>query len=205
MFHRADTYRHWPRVTLGSVVVLSATALILSPSAVAKFGSYEQCVASNGLPLNQVYGVPVSIITPVCHQVRAGERWSPSVPWIMNIGFERVSPGFTTNWATPLADFRGKLKAVEYVIDPGSPSSINRFFPGHAMWVGELPEAAGLPAVNTVSAGSLEPLPIGQHVVDVYWDFAAQHCDGFATNLGANCLPAGKTLVSRITFDVVAL
>ena len=204
MFHRADTHRHWLRVALLSVVVLWPTAFIFSPSAVAKFGSYEACVASNGLPLSQVYGFPVSIVTPVCNQVRAGERWAPSVPWIMNTGFERVSRGFASDWATPQDDFRGKLGAVNYVIDPGSASSFNHLFPSNRLWVGELPEAAGLPAVNTVSVGALEPLPVGQHVVNVYWDFTAPHCDGFGTNLGPNCLPAGETLVRQITFNVVA-
>jgi len=204
MSHRADTDKRWLRPALLSAVVVSSMALTPSPSAVAKFGSYEPCIASNGLTLEVVYRVPGSIITPACNHVRAGERWSPSVPWIMNTGFEHVPSGFATNWATPLDDFRGKLIAVGYVIDSGSPHPFSQWFPSDALWVGELPEAAGLPAANTVSIGMLNPLPTGQHVVDVYWELAAQHCDGFGTNPAADCLPAGKTLARRIPFDVVA-
>lgn len=204
MFHRADTHKRWLCPALVSAVVLFSVVLICSPSAVAKFDGYEPCVASNGLTLKLLYRVPASIITPVCNQVRSGERWSPSVPWIMNTSFDRVPQGFATNWGTPLDDFRGKLKAVQYVVDPGSSRSFNLLFPTDGLWVGELSEAAGLPAVNSVGIGLLNPLPIGQHAVDVYWDFDAQHCDGFATNPAASCLPAGETLVRHVTFNVVA-
>jgi hypothetical protein len=208
MFHRAETHRHrrWP--ALLSAVVLSSAALTFSPFASAKFGSHEPCVASNGSTLKLLYrvGGGVSIITPACNQVRAGDRWSASIPWIMNTSFEQVPSGFATDWATPLDDFAGKLKSIEYVIDPGSPYSFNRGFgaSNSLLWSGELPQAAGLPAANTVRLGPMDPLPIGQHVVDVYWDFAAPHCDGLGSDRAANCLPAGQTLVRRITFDVVA-
>ena len=168
MLYQAATRR--PGLTMLSTAVLSAAALILSPSASAKMGGNEPCVASNGSTLNQLYGYSVSIITPDCNRVRAAERWSVSVPWIMNTRFEHMPPGFVTDWATPLDDFRGKLKTVQYVVDPGSPYESNRSFPSDAkLWVGALPEAAGLPAANTASLGALDPLPAGQHVVDVYY------------------------------------
>jgi hypothetical protein len=205
MSHRFGTPGHRLWLALLSAIVLSSTALILSPSAVAKFGSNEPCVASNGMTLSLVYRAQVSIISPDCNQLRAGERWSPSVAWIMNKSFEHVPSGFTTDWATPLADFRGKLETVEYVIDPASPYRSNHSFPNNVLWVGQVPEAVGFPAVNTVSShGALNPLPPGQHFVDVYWDLAAPHCDGFTMDQAASCLPAGKTLVEQITFDVVA-
>lgn len=202
MFHRADIHRLLLAVL--SAVVLCLTALVLSPSAAAKLGGQEPCVTPDGLPLNVVYRVPFSIVSPACTKVRAGERWSASVPWIMNTSFAKVPSGFVTDWGTPLDDFRGKLQAVEYFIDPGTSHGSNFSFPNSMLWVGELAEAAGLPAVNTVSLGALAPLPVGQHAVDVYWRFAAQHCDGFAANAATNCLPAGQTRVRRITFEVVA-
>lgn len=204
MLHGAGTHKRWLYSAVLPAVVLSAAGLVLSPSAAAKFGSNEPCVASNGLTLALVYRAPASIVSPACNQLRAGERWVPSVPWIMNIGFDHVPPGFASPWGTPLADFRGKLKAVEYVVDPGSAGSYNISYPKDALWVGELPEAPGLPAVNTVGIGALNPLPTGQHVVDVYWDFSSQHCDGFGTSPAADCLPGGQSLARRITFNVVA-
>ena len=203
MSHRASIYRLWP--ALLSTVVLCLAALVSSPSAVAKWSSSEPCVASNGLTLKQQYGYSVSIITPDCNQVEAAARWAPSVPWIMNTRFEQVPSGFVTDWATPLDDFRGKLDKVEYVVDAGSPYQYNRSFAGdNKLWVGQLPDAAGLPAVNTGNLGSLDPLQVGQHVVDVYWEFAAPHCDGFTADQGTSCLPQGKTMVKRMTFNVVA-
>ena len=203
MSHRASVYRLWP--ALLSTVALSVAALVYSPSAVAKWDTNEPCVASNGLTLKQQYGYSVSIVTPDCNQLKAAERWAPSVPWIMNTRFEQVPSGFVTDWATPVDDFRGKLKKVEYLVVAGSPYQYNRSFAGdNKLWVGQLPDAAGLPAVNTSDLGSLDPLQLGQHVVDVYWELAAPHCDGFTTSQGTSCLPQGTTLVKRITFQVVA-
>ena len=79
----------------------------------------------------------------------------------MNTRFEQVPSGFITDWATPLDDFRGKLDKVEYVVDAGSPYQDNRSFAGdNKLWVGQLPDAAGLPAVNTGNLGSLDPLQV---------------------------------------------
>ena len=60
---------------------------------------------------------------------------------------------------------------------------------------GALPDAAGLPAVNSATLGSLDGLPVGRTRSTVYWDFAAR----IATVLRrprSSCLPAGRTLVN---------
>lgn len=203
MFHRANTRRLWP--TLFTTVVLFSAALIVSPSAGAKFGGNEPCVASNGLTLNQIYGYSVAVISPGCNEVAAAKRWTPSVPWIMNTSFEQMPSGFATDLATPVDDLRNKLRSVELVVDPGSPYQSNRSFPSDAkLWVGQLPEAAGFPAVNSANLGALDPLPVGRHAVAVYWNFKAPHCDGFTTSQATSCLPEGKTLVRQISFEVVA-
>lgn len=185
-------------------VALLMAGLVLSPSAAAKLGSGEPCVASNGLTLKQQYGYSVAIITPNCNQVRAGERWAPSVPWIVDTRFEQMPSGFKTDYSTPLDDLRGKFQSIDVIVDAGSPYQSNRSFPAdNKMWVGELPDTAGLPAVDSSNLGALAPLPVGQHSVAVYWNFAAQHCDGFTAGQ-SSCLPAGKTLVKQISFNVVA-
>ncbi len=203
MFRRASTNRL--SAALLSTVVLSAVGLISSPSAVARWGGNEPCVAPNGMTLKQQYGYSVAVIASGCTQIPAGERWGASVPWIMDARFEQMPSGFATDRSTPIDDFRGKLQSIEYVVDPGSPYRSNRSFPGEdKLWVGQLPDAAGLPAINTVSLGSLDPLPVGQHTAEVYWNLKAPHCDGFTADQGTSCLPAGKTLVKRIAFKVVA-
>jgi hypothetical protein len=203
MFHGVNTRRLWS--TLFCTGVLVSAALVVSPSAGAKFGGNEPCVASNGRTLNQIYGYSVSVISPDCDEVPAAKRWTPSVPWIMNDSFEQVPSGFTTDLATPVDDLRNKLKTIELVVDPGSAYQTNRSFPNDAkLWVGQLPEAAGFPAVNSANLGALDPLPVGQHSVAVYWNFKAPHCDGFTTSQATSCLPEGKTLVRQISFEVVA-
>jgi hypothetical protein len=201
MSQRARIRTMWPALIL-SVAVCSA--LLLSPSAAAKWGSNEPCVASNGMTLKQQYGYSVAIVTSQCNQLRVGERWAPSVPWIMDTRFEQMPSGFTTDYGTPLDDLRGKFKSIDVVVDAGSAYQTNRSFPAdNKLWTGELPNAPGLPAVDSANLGSLDPLPVGQHSITVYWNFSAQHCDGFTASQ-SSCLPAGTTLVKQIAFNVVA-
>jgi hypothetical protein len=191
--------RLWPAVI--SAVGLSLAALVVSPSAAAKWGSSEPCVEQNGMTLKQQYGYSVAIVTPACTQVRVGERWAPSAPWLMDTRFEQMPSGFTTDYATPIDDLRGKFRAVDVVVDPGSPYQTNRSYPAdNKIWEGSLPDAPGLPAVDSSNLGALDPLPVGQHSVAVYWNLTGQHCDGFPQS---SCLPAGRTLVKQISFTVV--
>ncbi|RDH75203.1 hypothetical protein DVS77_27905 [Mycolicibacterium moriokaense] len=182
-----------------------SSALILSPPAAAKWPAAEPCVSSDGLTLRQQYGYSAAVITSDCTQVQAGERWAVSVPWIMDSRFEQKPPGFVTDYASPLDDFRGRLQSIDVVVDAGSAYQSNRSYPGdNKIWVGELPTAPGLPAVDSVGLGSLDPLPVGRHAVEVYWNLRAPVCDGFTADQATSCLPAGKTLVKRIGFTVVA-
>jgi hypothetical protein len=183
---------------------LAVAAVILSPTADAKWGGSEPCVEPNGMTLKQEYGYSVAIITPSCTQLRVGERWAPSVPWVMDSRFEQMPSGFQTDYGTPVDDLRGKFKSIDVVVDPGSPYQSDHSYPAdNKIWEGELPDAPGLPAVDSADLGSLDPLPVGQHSVAVYWSFSAPHCDGFTASQGTSCLPAGKTLVKQISFNVV--
>ncbi len=202
MSHRANARRLWP--ALLSMLILCSAALTLSPTAAAKWAGTEPCVSANGMTLKQQYGYSVAVITSGCTEVPVGQKWAASVPWVMDSRFEQRPSGFATDYATPLDDFRGKLKSIDYVVDAGSAYQSNRSFPGdNKIWTGQLPTAPGLPAINTVGLGSLDPLPMGTHTVDVSWNLSAPHCDGFSADQGTSCLPAGKTLVKRITFTVV--
>ena len=156
MFHRANARRLWP--TLFSTVVLFSAALIVSPSAEAKFGGNEPCVASNGLTLNQIYGYSVAVISPGCNEVAAAKRWTPSVPWIMNTSFEQMPSGFATDLATPVDDLRNKFRSVEVVVDPGSPYQSNRSFPNDAKFFDPAASVSEVPASAT-RIGGVVPTP----------------------------------------------
>ena len=202
MSHRAVKGGFLPAFLI--TVTLSTTATVLSPPAAAKWAAAEPCVSPSGQTLKQQYGYSVAVVTSDCTQVPAGEKWAASVPWTMDSRYEQKPSGFTTDFSTPVDDFRGKLKSIEYVVDAGSAYQSNRSFPGdNKIWTGQLPTAPGLPTINTVGLGSIDPLPVGTHTVDVSWKLSAPHCDGFTADQGTSCLPQGETLVKRITFKVV--
>jgi hypothetical protein len=187
-----------------SAVGLSTAAVVMSPPAAAKWAAPEPCVAPSGQTLNQQYGYSASVVTSDCTHIPFGDNWAVSIPWIVASSFEQKPPGFTTDYATPVDDFRKKLKSIEYTVDPGTAHQANRSYPGdNEIWTGQLPSAPGQQAINTVGLGSIDPLPIGTHTVDVSWNLSAPHCDGFTADQGASCLPQGETVVKRVTFTVV--
>jgi hypothetical protein len=202
MSHFARKTCQWPAVI--SAIGLVAAALAASPVASAKWGGAEPCVLPNGMTLRQEYGYSVAVVTSACTEVPVGERWAVSVPWVMDSRFEQKPSGFATDYSTPVDDFRAKLASISYVVDPGTAYQSNRSFPGdNRIWEGEMPTAPGFPAVDTVSLGALNPLPIGTHTAEVSWSFTGPHCDGFSADQGTSCLPQGDTLVKRVTFTVV--
>jgi hypothetical protein len=145
---RATTHRLWTALLF--TVVLTSAALVLSPSAVARWGGEEPCVSSNGLTLKQQYGYSVAIVTRDRPQIRAAERWAPSAPWIMNTRFEQMPSGFVTDFSTPLDDIRGKLQTVEYVVDAGSPYQFNNRSPAttRSGWVSSLMRLGSPPSTR---------------------------------------------------------
>jgi hypothetical protein len=152
--------------------------------------------------LNELFDVSDQIVYFFCPTVDAGQHWTFTIPWFMNTSFESVPPEFVPAGDTPLEDFVAKFVAVKYVVDPGTEEEKTYVFPNSDMlWTGVL---ADLPAVNTLTLGSVQPLSVGQHLVEVYWEFSALHCDGLAANLEENCIPAGETLFRRTTFEVIS-
>lgn len=187
-----------------SAVGLSIATLVTCPVAAAKWAAPEPCISPNGLTLNQQYGYSVAVLTSNCTQIPVSERWAVSIPWIVASQYEQKPPGFTTRYATPIDDFRGKLKSIEYTVDAGTAYQTNHAFPAdNKIWTGYLPSAPGQQAINTVGLGSINPLPVGTHTVDVSWNLSAPHCDGFTADQGTSCLPQGETRVKHIAFTVV--
>ncbi len=162
----------------------------------------NHCTTPTGVDLNQFYGISEQIVAFFCTQVDVGEFWTPTVLWIMDFGFTAVPAGFVPAGATPLDDFLAKFVAVKYVVDPGTPQARTYVYQKSSkLWTGI---AGGLPAVNTLTLSRLQPLPPGQHVVEVYWVLSGLHCDGLAADLANNCIPAGETLFARTTLQVTA-
>src|ERR1700709_2522460 len=110
MSHRAKIRWLWP--ALLSAVVLASASVIVSPSAAAKWAGDEPCVSASGMTLKQQYGYSAAVVTSDCTQVPVGEKWAASVPWIMDSRFEQRPSGFSTDFSTPIDDFRAKLKSV---------------------------------------------------------------------------------------------
>ncbi|OBK74202.1 hypothetical protein [Mycobacterium sp. 1274761.0] len=200
MSHRAISHALWTALPTAALI---AAGLVASPPAAAKWPPAEPCV-SNGRTLKQQYGYSVAVLTPACSQLPVGEAWAVSIPWTMANSYEQKPPGFETVYATPLDNFRAALQSIEYVVDAGSAYQTNHAFPGdNKIWTGQLPSAPGVQAINTVGLGSLAPLPVGSHTVDVSWNLRAPHCDGFTADQGTSCLPQGETVVKHIAFTVV--
>ena len=162
--------------------------------------------------MNAFLGISEEVVASFCPEIDAGEEWTTSGPWFVNGSFATVPKGFVPAGETPVEDFQAKFTALKLVIDPGSrqektvvfPNRGNVFAgPGNAIFPG-IPEdvLVLLPA----SLGTVQPLPVGNHVVHGYWTFSAMHCDGFGTDttpVSGNCFPAGETLLLQLPFEVV--
>lgn len=191
----------------GIVVFLTFTVLVVGASGVSAANTKKggnNCISPSGDDLNAFYGVSEQIVAPFCTQVGSGERWTVTVRWFMNETFEVVPEGFAPAGATPLEDFIAKFSAVRYVVDPGTKHEKTYVFANDGnLWTGVL---GGSPLVNTITLGSLDPLPVGTHVVETHWVFSTMHCDGLGEVIapyleGGNCL-LGEDTVSRLEFEV---
>jgi hypothetical protein len=161
----------------------------------AKTKPGNHCISpSTGVDLNAYFGIAEQIVTSFCPTVGAGERWSTGGPWFMAPTFGPVPGGFVPAGATPADDFRAKFTALKLVIDPGTQQEKTVFFPtSDELFVDPNFNGLGLVFVSPTTLGTVQPMSVGDHVVDVYWVFRAMHCDGIAANVSENCFPAGET------------
>ncbi len=178
----------------------------------AKSKPGNHCLTPSGLDLNAFLGISDEVVASFCPEIDAGEEWTTSGPWFVNGSFATVPEGFVPAGETPVEDFQAKFTALKLVVDPGSrqektvvfPNTGNVFAgPGNAIFPG-MPEEALV--LIPASLGTVQPLPVGKHVVHGYWIFSAMHCDGFGTDttpVSGNCFPAGETLLLQLPFEVV--
>jgi hypothetical protein len=172
-------------------------------SAQAKEKPGNHCVSpSTGVDLNTYFGIADQIVTSFCPKVGAGERWTAGGPWFMAQSFGPVPGEFIPAGATPVDDFRAKFTALKLVIDPGTRQEKIVVFPTSDKLFVDTNFNGGV-FVSPTTLGTVQPLSVGDHVVDVYWVFSAMHCDGLAANVSENCLPAGETkYIPGLAFQV---
>jgi hypothetical protein len=162
----------------------------------AKTKPGNHCISpSTGIDLNRYFGIAEQIVTSFCPTVGAGGRWSTGGPWFMAPTFGPVPGGFVPAGATPAEDFRAKFTALKLVIDPGTHQEKIIVFPTNdRLFVDtDEPRFNGLVFVTPTTLGTVQPLSVGEHIVDVFWVFRAMHCDGLAANVEQNCFPVGET------------
>jgi hypothetical protein len=175
----------------------------------SKLGNH--CLTPSGLDLNEFLGIAEEVVASFCPEVDSGERWTTSGPWFVNGHFAAVPEEFVPAGETPVEDFQAKFTALKLVIDPGSPQERAVVFPntgdvfagpGNAIFP-DAPEEVLV--LIPASLGTVQPLPVGNHVVHGYWIFSAMHCDGFGTDTtpGGNCFPSGATRLLQLPFKVV--
>lgn len=196
--------RH-PMPRRGILLALAILVMAISPSgasAARKDGNH--CISPSGTDVNELWGVTEAIVAPFCTEVGAGQSLRVGQAWFMNLTFKKVPKGFVPAGATPLDDFIAKFIGVKYVVDPGTAQEKSYVFTN----VGDLGTIAetvtGFAVAQGLTMGTLEPLSIGEHVVDSYWSMSAMHCDGLGRVVADNCLPAGDTLYDHITFEVTS-
>jgi hypothetical protein len=193
----------WFRGRVVTVTVIAAACVLVTGAGGAAAADKKEgnhCIAPQGVDLNEFFGVSEQIVSSFCREVGSGEHWTMSLSWSMNHTFEAVPAGFVPVGATPLEDFLAKFSGVKYVIDPGTEHSRTTVFRNVGdLFIGTF---EGLPRVSPITLGTLNPLPVGEHTVVVYWEFSAMHCDGKGVVLDENCIPAGESTRNAVTFEV---
>ena len=98
---------------------------------------------------------------------------------------------------TPTEDLVAKLTAVKYVIDPGTAKEKTIVFLANGKLFTGL-ALTGEPIANTITLGTLKPLAVGAHTVEVVWVLSARHRDDLGDDVDANCLGPGDVLFAAI-------
>ena len=202
---------------LGRVgAVLVTVALTLSAGTAAQAGKggepgengkpddkrSDHCISPSGRDVNELWGIDDTIVASFCPEAHAGEKLTTTNVWLMAQTFEAAPEGFVPAGDTPLEDFRAKFGGVRYVIDPGTTQERTYLF-DDVTKLG-VQETDGFDVVNIVTMGTVHPLSVGSHVMETYWIFNAEHCDGLDDDRFANCFPAGVTPYDRFSFEVNA-
>ena len=156
-----------------------------------------------GTDLNELYGISDQIVAPFCPVANAGQRWIATSRWLVKREFEEIPGGFVPVGDTPLEDAMAKLLGVTYLIDVGTNHERSIFLPNDGnLFAIDLGGEDFPVLVSPNTLGTVHPLSVGTHTVELYWSFSALHCDG-GPSIVENCLAAGDHLFQEVTFDVI--
>jgi hypothetical protein len=160
---------------------------------------------------------------PSCTTVVEGRTFTRTHGWITQVPSRATYPeDYEPALRAPMADFLTKLTQVRYVVRTGDLVVLSRTVRRPALYeraklgrFGDLfvaPDDTLVPGV-TIEARSpewttLEPfdsgrLGAGTHTIEVWFTLTSRHCDGFAPDPTANCIPAGESLSTSTEFEVV--
>ena len=186
---------------LACLVATMALGSIRAPVANAQ-PEAPHCIGG-GTDLNELYGISDQIVAPFCLVANAGQQWIATSRWFVKREFEEIPVGFVPAGDTPLEDAMAKFLGVTYLIDGGTKQERSIFLPNDGnlfsidLGGGDFPV---LVSPNTL--GTVHPLSVGTHTVELYWSFSALHCDG-GPSIADNCLAAGDHLFQEVMFEVV--
>lgn len=169
-------------------------------------------------------------LRPPCVTVVQGNTFYRAHGWITQLPpgtpvddgtVETMYPqGYTPARPAPMEDFLSKISQARYVISRDGRVEMTRTVErrkllAHAE-LGEFGDlfvapdnSAGVtihgaaPEWTTLESFSSRELATGEHLVEIFWTLKKRHCDGFGTDPVANCLPAGESLATSTSFNVV--
>ncbi|MGO4462836.1 hypothetical protein AB4039_36980 [Streptomyces sp. M-16] len=186
----------------GAAVSAPAASAATDPAAPAARPRVPHCVASDGFGFNAVFHVKERIIGPplTCRVTLAKEPWvRATLGWATAVdaqsavypaGYTPLRPGIA-----PIEDFNAKFVSATYVHDIGTPHERTFTFKKKQVLRTGLVTSDGFPYSDPISP-PLKPLTVGTHTSTVFITLSAEHCDGFAPDREADCLPAGTVRFS---------
>jgi hypothetical protein len=171
-------------------------------------------------------------LQPACRTVVKGDTFHRVTGWITQLppgtkeANKTINPVYPKKYKpdlrAPMDDFLSKLVQERFVVRNGGTTITRTVGRSDMLAHGKLgafgdlfvaPDTtlvlgvtifADAPEWTTVEPLESQTLSVGEHTIDVYWTLTKQHCDGFSTNVGADCLPGGESLITSTTFTVVA-
>jgi len=184
---------------LASVVVGGAAAPALATP--AKSARYTPCIYPDGTNIQEKYGVTVSLVLPLCPEIKAGAAWAVGIGWYSAKTWEQMPAGYVPTSATPLDDFRANFVSARWVIDEGTPQQFTvDWANGPRLWIGS---DGTYDIANAMTLGTIRPLPVGAHTVRRSLVLSALTCDGMSEDPSVSCLPAGEAVADTLSFRVV--
>ncbi|MGW6688157.1 hypothetical protein [Streptomyces sp. NPDC054961] len=191
--------------------VLGGGAPAASASAAAPAGAGDgrpvpHCLNPEGDDLNALYHVKQRIIgPPACRETFARAQWVRSAPdWVTAAdGASAVYPeGYAPRRVDPIEDFNHTFVSATYVHDIGTPREKSFTYKRKQVLRTGSVGSDGLPFTALISP-PFTALGVGEHTTTVFITLEAEHCDGLGTVREENCLPAGRSLFSETSFEVV--